>query len=74
MGRTSGGRWGCDARPDRPWQGGASASARVVLSLTSIPVPPELLERLRLAASRLGLRHGVIAAAAIDRFLAEYGF
>jgi predicted DNA-binding protein len=45
-----------------------------VLSLTSIPVPPELLERLRLAASRLGLRHGVIAAAAIDRFLAEYGF
>jgi hypothetical protein len=37
-------------------------------------MPPQLLERLRVAASHLGLRQDQIAVAAIDRFLTEYGF
>jgi hypothetical protein len=37
-------------------------------------LPPELLERLWIAASEHGLRQDEIAAAAIDRFLAEHGY
>jgi hypothetical protein len=46
----------------------------MVLAPFSTRVPPELLERLRLAAPQLGLRQGEIVAAALDRFLTEYGF
>jgi hypothetical protein len=37
-------------------------------------LPPELLERLRIAAPQLGLRQGEIAAVSVDRFLKEHGF
>jgi len=66
--------WSCSARSDRPWLGSALATPRLVLALFSTRLPPELLERLRIAAPQLGLRQGEIAAAAIDRFLTEYGF
>jgi len=39
----------------------------------STRLPPELIERLRLAAPQLRLRQGEIAALAIDRFLRERG-
>jgi hypothetical protein len=51
----------------------ASASP-LVLAPFSTRLPPELLERLRVAAPQLGLRQGEITAAAIDRFLKESGF
>ena len=63
----------CNARPDGPWQGSALAASRSLLAQYSILVPPKLRERLRLAASQLGLRQREIAAA-IDRFLTEDGF
>jgi hypothetical protein len=69
-----GDRWCCNARPDRPWQGSSLATAPLVLAPFSTRLPPNLLERLRMAAPQLGLRQGEIAAAAIDRFLTEYGF
>jgi hypothetical protein len=50
------------------------ASARLVLVPFSTRLPPQLLERLRIAAPQLGLRQGEIAARAIDRFLGEHGF
>jgi hypothetical protein len=37
-------------------------------------LPPQLLKRLRIAASEQGLRQEELAAAAIDRFLAEHGY
>jgi predicted transcriptional regulator len=46
----------------------------LVLTQFSTRVPPELIERLRIAAPQLGLDRSEIAAAAIDRFLSEYGF
>lgn len=69
-----GDRWSCSARPDRPRQGSAVATAQLEFAPLSARLPPELLERLRIAAPQLGLRQGEIAAAAIDRFLTEYGF
>jgi hypothetical protein len=45
----------------------------VVLAPFSTRLPPEILERLRAAAPRLGLRQYEIAAAALDHFLAEEG-
>jgi hypothetical protein len=48
--------------------------ARLVLAPFSTRLPPELLERLRIAAPQLGLRQGEITAVAIDRFLKEHGF
>ena len=46
----------------------------IVLAPFSTRLPPELLERLRIAAPQLGLRQGEIAAAALDLFLTEEGF
>lgn len=66
--------WRCTARPDRAWRGGALASARLVPAPFPTRVPPQLLERLRVAAPQLALRQGEIAAAAIDPFLSEDGF
>jgi hypothetical protein len=37
-------------------------------------VPPELLDRLRVAAPQLGMRQGDITALALERFLTELGF
>jgi hypothetical protein len=47
--------------------------AEVLLAPFSTRIPPELLERLRVAA-QLGLHQSEIAAIAIDAFLAEHGF
>ena len=50
------------------------SSPLLVLAPFSTRLPPELLERLRIAAPQLGLRQGEMTAAAIDRFLKEHGF
>jgi hypothetical protein len=55
---------GVDARP----------VGSVVLGPFSAGLPPELLDRLRVAAPQLGLRQGEIAAAVLDIFLTEEGF
>jgi hypothetical protein len=68
-----GDHWSCHARRDRPWQSSALATAQPVLAPFSTQLPPELLERLRIAAPQLRLRQGEIAVA-IDRLLTEYGF
>jgi hypothetical protein len=46
----------------------------VALAPFSTQLPPELLERLRIAAPQLGLNQSEIAAAAIDALLSEEGF
>ncbi len=44
-----------------------------VLAPFSTRLPPSLVERLRLAAPRLGMRQGEITAAALDAFLHQRG-
>lgn len=46
----------------------------VVLAQSSTRLPPELLERLRVAAPQLGLRQSEITTAALQSFLAKEGF
>jgi hypothetical protein len=50
-----------------------SSSSAPPLAPFSTRLPPELIERLRVAAPQLRLRQGQIAALAIDRFLREHG-
>jgi hypothetical protein len=50
-----------------------TAHRREVLAPFSTRLPPELIERLRIAAPQIGMRQGEIAAAAIDRFLRDHG-
>jgi hypothetical protein len=69
-----GDHWSCNARRDRPWQTSALATGQPVLAPFSTRLPPELLDRLLIATTRLELRQGEIAAVAIDRFLIECGF
>jgi hypothetical protein len=57
-------------RPNRP----TLIRAPVVLSQFSTRLPPELLERLRVAAPQLEMRQSDITAAALDAFLRERGF
>jgi hypothetical protein len=45
-----------------------------VLAPFSTRLPPEILDRLRVAAPQLGRRQGEITAAALDVFLREEGF
>jgi hypothetical protein len=52
----------------------AAARSPVILAQFSTRLPPELLERLRVAAPQLGMRQADIAAAALDAFLSERGF
>jgi hypothetical protein len=52
----------------------ARVAQPVGLAPFSTRLPPEIVDRLRVAAPQLGLRQGEIAAAALDRFLAEEGF
>ena len=66
--------WRHNARPDRTWHGNALAVAPALRARGELPVPPRLLERVRVAAPWLGVGQGDIAAAAIDRFLTEHGF
>lgn len=44
-----------------------------VLAPFSTRLPPELLERLRVAAPQLGRRQGEIVALAVDQYLREQG-
>ena len=75
MNASQGTTWRCDELAARPLRGiDARRAGPVVLAPFSTRLPPELLERLRVAAPQLGLRQGEIAAAALDLFLAEEGF
>jgi hypothetical protein len=56
-------------RPER-----AAITAPLVLAQFSTRLPPELLERLRVAAPQLDLRQSDITAAALDAFLRRRGF
>jgi hypothetical protein len=51
-----------------------TARAPVVLAQFSTRLPPELLERLRIAAPQLGLRQSEITTAALQNFLTREGF
>ena len=67
--------WRCGEVPARPLRRVDGRPARpVVLAQFSTRLPPELLDRLRIAAPQLGLHQGEIAAAALDIFLTEEGF
>ena len=46
-----------------------AVTAPLVLAQFSTPLPPELLERLRVVAPQLDLRQSDITAAALDAFL-----
>ncbi len=49
-------------------------AAPIVLTPFSTRLPPDLLERLRVAAPQLELRQGDITAIALDGFLRKHGF
>jgi hypothetical protein len=67
--------WRCSERPQRPSRGHDGRAAEpIVLAPFSTRLPPEILDRLRIAAPQLGVRQGEIAAAALDLFLAKEGF
>ena len=72
---SQGTTWRCDqrlVRPNRDVDG--RRVGPVVLAPVSSKLPPDLLDRLRIAAPQLGLRQGEIAAAALHLFLTEEGF
>ena len=72
---SQGTTWRCDQLPARPLAGvDARRVGPVVLAPFSTRLPPDLLDRLRIAAPQLGLRQGEIAAAALDLFPTEEGF
>jgi hypothetical protein len=56
-------------RPERQ-----AITAPLVLAQFSTRLPPQLLERLRVAAPQLDLRQSDITAAALDAFLRRRGF
>ena len=58
----------------RTIRGGETLAAPLLLSQFSTRLPPNLLERLRVAAPQLGMRQSDIAAAALDNFLRRRGF
>ena len=71
----NGTRWTCGehlAKAVR--EADAHRAGGVVLAQFSTRLPPDLIERLRVAAPQLGLRQGDIAGAALDRYLADRGF
>jgi predicted transcriptional regulator len=53
---------------------GGAITAPPVLAQFSTRLPPELLERLRVAAPQLDLRQSDITAAALDAFLRRRGY
>lgn len=69
MNRTVGAR-----RVDRHPRTRAAARIPIVLAQFSTRLPPELLERLRIAAPQLGLRQSEITASALQDYLAREGF
>jgi hypothetical protein len=48
--------------------------AALILAQFSTRLPPELLERLRIAAPQLRMRQSDIATVALDEYLRRYGF
>lgn len=66
--------WRCGEAPSLCGAGGARPIGPVPLAPFATALPPELLERLRAAAPKLGAGESAIAAAAIDLWLAEEGF
>ena len=56
-------------RPER-----GAITSPLVLAQFSTRLPPELLERLRVAAPQLDLRQSDITAAALDAFLRRRGY
>ena len=75
MNASQGTTWRCDQLAARPLRAvDARRAGPIVLAPFSTRLPPELLERLRVAAPQLGLRQGELAAAALDLFLVEEGF
>ncbi len=58
----------------RTARGGDAASASLILAQLSTRLPPNLLERLRVAAPQLGMRQSDITATALDDFLRGRGF
>lgn len=68
-------RWRCGQLPARPFREvDARPASPLVVAPFSTRLPPELLDRLRVAAPQLRLHQGEIAAAALDIFLAKEGF
>jgi hypothetical protein len=58
----------------RTIRGGEPLTAPLLLSQFSTRLPPNLLERLRVAAPQLGMRQSDITATALDVFLRGRGF
>ena len=71
---SQGTTWRCDQLPVRLLPEVARRAGPLVLVPFSTRLPPNLLNRLRIAAPQLGLRQGEIAAAALDSFLSAEGF
>ena len=72
---SQGTTWRCDQLPARSLREvDARLAEPLVLAPFSTRLPPDLLDRLRIAAPQLGIRQGEIAAAALDLFLTEEGF
>ena len=74
MNESSREKWRCRARGDRPHPTEAAQARSLLLAPFSTRIPPELLERLRVAAPQIGLHQSEIATIAIEAFLEEYGF
>jgi hypothetical protein len=58
----------------RTIRGGEPLAAPLLLSQFSTRLPPNLLERLRVAAPQLGMRQSDITATVLDVFLRGRGF
>jgi len=67
-------QWRCGARAEPGLATHGAPPTPLLLAPFSTRIPPELLERLRVAAPQLGLHQSEIAAIAIDAFLVEQGF
>ena len=67
-------KWRCGARPEGRFASEDGHPTPLLLAPFSTRIPPELLDRLRIAAPQIGLHQSEIATIAIDAFLAEYGF
>jgi hypothetical protein len=67
-------QWRCGARAHQRIDVHGESPTSLLLAPFSTRIPPELLERLRIAAPQIGLHQSEIATIAIDAFLAEYGF
>jgi len=66
-------KWVCKSPSSRMSSERLSEQA-VVLVPFSTRLPPDVLNRLRVAAPQLGLRQGDITAEALDDFLTQEGF